>query len=197
VIVTSWPLYLAMAVFAPCILRVFGPEYSSGATALTILSLAMLVNLATGTVGTVLLMGGKSRWVLADKIAVVTLNVVGNLLLIPHFGIVGAAVSWAVTIVLDSSLAFAQVRYGMRLGGPLRIIGLCAAMSLACFGVIPFAWRLVAGTSLPDMVGALALATLAYVPLVWRRREQVGLSMLAGSVLPQRRAAGAAGLRSR
>jgi hypothetical protein len=70
-------------------------------------------------------------------------------------------------------------------------------MSLACFGVIPFAWRLVAGTSLPDMVGALALATLAYVPLVWRRREQVGLSMLAGSVLPQRRAAGAAGLRSR
>jgi O-antigen/teichoic acid export membrane protein len=187
VIITSWPLYLAMAVFAPCILRVFGPAYESGATALTVLSLAMLVNLATGTVGTVLLMGGKSRWVLADKIAVVTVNVVGNVALIPHFGIVGAAVSWAVTIVLDSSLAFAQVRYGMRIGGSLRIIGLCAAMALACFGVIPFAWRLIAGSSLPDMVAAVALATAVYVPLVWRHRERVGLSMLTGSLLPQRR----------
>jgi O-antigen/teichoic acid export membrane protein len=186
VIITSWPLYLAMAVFAPCILRVFGPAYESGATALTVLSLAMLVNLATGTVGTVLLMGGKSRWVLADKIAVVTVNVVGNVALIPHFGIVGAAVSWAVTIVLDSSLAFAQVRYGMRIGGSLRIIGLCAAMALACFGVIPFAWRLIAGSSLPDMVAAVALATAVYVPLVWRHRERVGLPMLTGSLLPQR-----------
>jgi O-antigen/teichoic acid export membrane protein len=113
--------------------------------------------------------------------------VVGNVALIPHFGIVGAAVSWAVTIVLDSSLAFAQVRYGMRIGGSLRIIGLCAAMALACFGLIPFAWRLIAGSSLPDMVAAVALATAVYVPLVWRHRERVGLSMLTGSLLPQRR----------
>lgn len=182
IIVTSWPLYLVMAVFAPCILRVFGPQYPGAATALTILSVAMLVNLATGPVGTVLLMGGKSRWVLADKVAVVTVNVVGNVVLIPHFGINGAAVAWAVSIVLDSALAVGQVRYGMRLGGSLRVIGWCAALAVACYGIVCLAWRVLAGTSLADTVAAVVVATAVYVPLIWRLRERIGLTMLAGSV---------------
>jgi O-antigen/teichoic acid export membrane protein len=182
IIVTSWPLYLVMAVFAPCILRVFGPAYPAGATALSVLSVAMLVNLATGPVGTVLLMAGKSRWVLADKVAVVAVNVAGNLLLIPHLGINGAAIAWAVSIVLDSALAVGQVRYGMRIGGSLRVIAWCAALAVACYGVVCLAWRLIAGTSLPVTIAGVVVATAIYLPLIWRVRERIGLTMLVESV---------------
>ena len=61
VVLSSWPLYLVMAVFAPTVLRVFGESYPAGSHALTVLCVAMLVNLAAGNVGTVL------RWAAAAR----------------------------------------------------------------------------------------------------------------------------------
>ena len=58
----SWPLYLAFAIFPAVVLGIFGSRYTAGAAALSVLSLAMLVNLGTGNVTVVLLMGGKSSW---------------------------------------------------------------------------------------------------------------------------------------
>lgn len=184
VVLSSWPLYLVMAVFAPTVLRIFGSSYPGGAHALSILCLAMLVNLAAGNVGTVLLMGGKSTWVLADKVAGLAVNVAVNLALIPHYGITGAAIAWAVTIVLDSSLAFAQVRWGMRIAG--RLTGLLAAglLALGCFGVLPLVVRLIAGSSLAGMLIAIALASLLYLPIVWAKRELFGVRILVEAVRP-------------
>ena len=133
VVLSSWPLYLVMAVFAPTVLRIFGPPYQAGAHALSVLCLAMLVNLAAGNVGTVLLMGGRSSWVLMDKAASLAINVAANLVLVPPFGITGAAVAWAATIVLDSALAFGQVRWGMRIGASLRGLALAGLLALGCF----------------------------------------------------------------
>ena len=143
VVLSSWPLYLVMAVFAPTVLRIFGESYPAGAHAMTVLCLAMLVNLAAGNVGTVLLMGGRSSWVLMDKAASLAVNVAANLALVPHFGITGAAVAWAVTIVRDSVLAFGQVRWGMRIGGSLRGLALAGLLALGCFAVVPVAVRTV------------------------------------------------------
>mgnify|MGYP000290591202 CR=1 FL=1 len=50
----------------------------------------------------VLLLGGKSTWVLIDKVVVLVVNVGLNLVLIPRFGILGAAMAWAVSIVVDN-----------------------------------------------------------------------------------------------
>jgi O-antigen/teichoic acid export membrane protein len=184
VILTSWPLYLAMAVFAPRLLLVFGPTYADGATALSILCVAMLVNLAAGNVGTVLLMGGKSSWVLADKAAALSLNVALDIILTPHFGISGAAVAWAVTILLDSGLAIGQVRWGMGIGGSPNTMFLCGALAVLCFGLIPLAGRLALGTSLTAAFGSVAVALVIYAPLIWRVRERVQLSLLMQSLRP-------------
>ena len=184
VVLSSWPLYLIMATFAPTVLRIFGASYPGGAHALSILCLAMLVNLAAGNVGTVLLMGGKSTWVLADKAASLAVNVAANLILVPHYGITGAAVAWAVTIVLDSSLAFAQVRWGMGIAG--RLVGLLAAglLALGCYGALPLVVRLLAGSSLPAMLIAVALGSLAFLPIVWARRELFGVRILGQALRP-------------
>jgi O-antigen/teichoic acid export membrane protein len=138
----------------------------------------MLVNLAAGNVGTVLLMGGRSTWVLMDKAAALAVNVAANLVLVPRFGITGAAVSWAVTIVLDSALAFGQVRWGMRVGGSLRGLVLAGLLALGCFAVVPGAVRMIAGNSLPAMSAAIVLSSALYLPMVWARRNSLGIPVL-------------------
>ena len=82
----TWPLYLSLAFFAPLLLRVFGPGFDTGATALAILCVAMLVSMATGPIDTVLLMAGKSGWNLANTAVALGLNVGLNLVLIPASG---------------------------------------------------------------------------------------------------------------
>lgn len=188
VVLSSWPLYLVMAVFAPTVLSIFGHSYPAGAHALTVLCLAMLVNLAAGNVGTVLLMGGKSTWVLADKASSLAINVAANFALVPHFGITGAAVAWAVTIVLDSGLAFGQVRWGMRIAGSLRGVVLAGLLAVGCFGVVPLAVRMIAGSSLQTMLAAVALSLIVYLPIVWLRRDMLGVRVLLDSLAPARSA---------
>lgn len=186
VVVSSWPLYLVMAAFAFPVLQIFGRSYGTGATAMTILCLAMLVQLAAGNVGTVLLMGGKSRWVLADKGACLAVNVAANLLLVPRLGITGAALAWAATIILDSSLAFFQVRWGMRIGGSLRGLAWAAALSVGCFGVVSLVGREVLGQTLVALVASVLVAVLAYLPLLWWRRGTLGLDALFAGLVGRR-----------
>jgi O-antigen/teichoic acid export membrane protein len=187
VVLSSWPLYLVMATFAPTVLAIFGSSYPAGAHALSILCVAMLVNLAAGNVGTVLLMGGRSTWVLMDKAASLAVNVAANLVLVPHFGITGAALAWAVTIVLDSVLAFGQVRWGMRIGGSLRGLAIAGLLAIGCFGLVPLAVRLVAGSSLVAMLVAIVLSLSGYLPMVWLRRDELGIRVLIQALSRGRR----------
>jgi O-antigen/teichoic acid export membrane protein len=193
VVVSSWPLYLLVAVFASTVLRIFGSSNPAGAHALTVLSLAMLVNLAAGNVGTVLLMGGRSTWVLMDKGASLAVNVGANLLLVPSFGITGAAVAWALSIVLDSVLAFSQVRWGMRIGGSLRGLVFAAVLAVGCFGVVPVVDRATGGSSVPMMVVAAVIAVGIYAPIVWLRRDSLGIGALIDALTPRRASAESTG----
>lgn len=182
VVLTSWPLYLVMAVFAPTVLRIFGSSYSEGATATSILCVAMMANLAAGNVGTVLIMGGRSAWVLADKTVCVLLNVGLNFALIPHLGITGAAIAWAVTILLDGSLAFSQVRWGMRIGGRLDAVVLAAGLAVICFGVVGVGIRIALGSTLVGLVATCVLGTALFTGPVLRWRVILGIDVLIDAV---------------
>lgn len=189
VILASWPLYLLLAVFAPGILLLFGPGYDEGAPALAVLSIAMLVPLAAGNVGSVLLLGGKSTWVLLDKVVVLIANVGLNLLLIPRFGILGAAMAWAVSIVVDNVLAVLQVHRGLRVSS--RGPGMVHAMvlSAAVFGGVGVLVRILLGPTLLGLVVAVVVAGALYLPLVRRSRKALELSVL-GDALRSRGASG-------
>lgn len=190
VVTFSWPLYLVMALFAPTVLHVFGSSYSGGGTAASILCGAMMVNLAAGNVGTVLLMGGRSGWVLGDKIVSVVVNVGLDLLLIPDHGITGAAIGWAVTILIDSSLAFGQVRWGMGVTGSLRGLAASAAAALVCFGVTGGLLRILLGSSLAGLVLACAAGTALYAAPLLRWRSLLGLDVLIAAARGRKPAQG-------
>ena len=189
VVLSSWPLYVVMAIFAPFVLRIFGATYPQGATATSILCLAMMLNLAAGNVGTVLLMGGKSGWVLADKTVCVALNVALNLVLIPRVGINGAAIAWAATIVLDSALSFGQVRWGMGIRGRLDGVALAAGLTVVCFGGAALLARTVAGPSLAGLTAAVLIGAITFAVPVWRWRGRLGVDVLVGALRRGRRAA--------
>ncbi|MEM7501236.1 MAG: oligosaccharide flippase family protein [Pseudomonadota bacterium] len=92
---------LIVVVFAGChlILEVIGDGYTIGATATRILVVAQFVNVVAGPVGLVLMMSGQHRQVGTVLAATVAGNFLLNLILIPRFGIAGAATATGLAIV--------------------------------------------------------------------------------------------------
>ena len=107
----TWPVYIVFAVFPAVVLGIFGSRYTPGAAALAVLSLAMLANTGTGNVTVVLLMGGKSSWGAINSGAALAVNISLNLLLIPHLGILGAAIALGASIVVDNVAAMVELRW--------------------------------------------------------------------------------------
>lgn len=171
----TWPQYLALAIFAPALLAIFGPQFVDGATVVLILALSGLVGSAAGPVDMVLLMAGKSTWSMWNTGAVLGANVGLNFLLIPQMGIRGAAFAWAISRILGNALPLVQVRHhlGMHPMGPGLLYA--GGLSLACFGAFGFFVRGVVGPTL----GAFALYAIAsclvYAGCLWWFRSQLQL----------------------
>ena len=60
-------------------------------------------------------MSGRPLWNMVDNIAVLVLNILLNLALIPRFGIVGSAVAWAVSLGVVNLARLVQVWWTMRM----------------------------------------------------------------------------------
>ena len=181
VMVLSWPLYLSLAVFSPLALRVFGPGYQAGQTALLILAMSGMVSTMTGPCLTVLLMGGRSGWTLGVAAVSLTLNVTLNLVLIPGLGIEGAAVAWALSIALVNLGGFVLVRRLMGLSPWGRGVPLVAAAAALCFGGIGLVARRVAGPSVPAFIVGEGVAFILYVAVLWTGRRRLNLPELRGA----------------
>lgn len=106
--VVFWPSLLGalLAIGAgPWILAIFGPGFPAGHTVLAILVLGHLVNVAVGPVSYLMTMTGNQGGCAVVWAATVVVQLAASLYLIPHWGIVGAALSTALaTIVLGIAL---------------------------------------------------------------------------------------------
>ncbi len=186
VVAASWPLYIALAVFGPFVLTLFGKDFAGGAGAMAILACAMALVLAAGNVQTVLLMGGKSSWNLLDKAIVVVVMVVLHLLLVPPFGIIGAAVAWGTSMLVDNLLAAVQVRYLLGLRLKTRMLAPVAGWVVVWFGVLGVVMRAALGTSMVVVVAYALIAGCGYAAVLWRRRTTLRMDVIL-EALPSRR----------
>ncbi|HYX84479.1 MAG TPA: oligosaccharide flippase family protein [Gaiellales bacterium] len=178
----AWPMYITIAVFAPLLLRVFKPEYVSGASSLEVLAVAMLVATGIGPVDIVLLMGGRSFWNLFNVVVALALNVGLSLVLIPRIGIAGAACAWAAAILFNNLAPLVEVRAFLKLHPFGPGFPAVAASALVCYGALGMALRLAVGTSIPVFVAYAVLGTAAYAALMWRFRRRAELELLAGTL---------------
>jgi O-antigen/teichoic acid export membrane protein len=178
-VLLCWPLYLLVGTYADRFLVIFGSGYAASASVVLVLAGAMLAATSVGVVDVVLIMGGRTRWNLANAIVALTVNVGVDLALIPRIGLLGAAIGWAAAIVVKNLLPLVQVWrvMGLHPFGPGT--GVAVALSLLSFGLLPLAGKLLFGPSLPAMAATSAVGALCFVGGCWAQREVLGLETLA------------------
>ncbi len=143
-----------------------------------ILAGAMLFATACGMVDMLLNMAGRTSWTLANSVAALAVMVVVDLLLIPPLGILGAAIGWAAAILTNNLLPLTQLLVAYRLHpfgkATLAAIGLAGT----CFGLLPFAARLLLPDSPSAALVAVAVGGALYLLAVRRWRAALGLPAL-------------------
>jgi len=119
--VTKWtftlnlPVFLIVVLFPVPILSIFGKSFVGGAAALTILAWANLVNTGTGICGMVLDMTGNTSLKLINSLVTFSLTLVLNFLLIPRWGLIGAAVAALASAAVINALRLLEVYILFRL----------------------------------------------------------------------------------
>jgi O-antigen/teichoic acid export membrane protein len=162
--VTYWstavqvPMYALLPASGVFVLGAFGPGYAAGATALAILAAAQAVNAATGPLGQVLTMGGRQDVNVLNNAAVGALNIVCCLLLVPPYGMVGAACSTAVALTAVNLAKVVEVHRLFRVD-PFRRDAVRALAALAAATAATLLVRALVDLP-PALPGALVLASV-------------------------------------
>ncbi|MDJ0742880.1 MAG: flippase [Xenococcaceae cyanobacterium MO_167.B27] len=100
VFLVSLPIIIGLVVFGHWYLSLFGSEFTQGDNALIILCVGQLANVTTGSVGLLLNMTGNERYSLISRGGSSILNLVLDALLIPQWGVEGAAIATAGSAIL-------------------------------------------------------------------------------------------------
>jgi O-antigen/teichoic acid export membrane protein len=104
---TFWPSLAAAAAILALgypLLMLFGPQFTAGYPVMFVLVLGFLGRAAMGPSEFILNMLGQQRACAAVITSMALLNFVLNILLVPRFGIIGAAISGAVALVTGALL---------------------------------------------------------------------------------------------
>jgi O-antigen/teichoic acid export membrane protein len=179
-VLLTWPLYLLAIGYGPEVLNLFGHAYRAGDTVMVILGLTMLLATACGQVDMVLITTGRSSWSLANGLLAVGINIGLDLILIPRYGIEGAAIGWSAAIVTTNLLPLAQLAAVLRLHpfGPGTLLAI--ALTTVSFAGAPLALRALLGTGgVAALAGAVAGCVVMAAGL-WAFREPLQLAVMPG-----------------
>ena len=106
----SFPVLFIIIIFSNNLLSIFGSEFVVGSTALIILCSGQFVNVACGSVGQVLAMTNNEILLNRSVFTGVILNIVLNIILIPAYGINGAALATCCSWITVNILAVYYVK---------------------------------------------------------------------------------------
>lgn len=177
VIAVTWPIHVVVAVTAPILLTLFGPGYGGGRWVVVILAGAMLVATGCGMVTMLLVMAGKTSANLINVVVALVVNLSLNVLLIPRWGVVGAAVAWAVAIIVSNLLPLAQIQRAFGLNPFGKASFVVAGLAVTTLGLVPATgWLL--GDSAVIVLGLLLVGALVYLVGLWKLRGLLELEEL-------------------
>jgi O-antigen/teichoic acid export membrane protein len=128
------PTFLILLLYAEQVLKVlFGSEYVTASFALSILAGGYLIDATAGRVGSFLNSKGYTQYILYNNVAALSLNLILNIVLIPVYGIVGAAIATASSTALTNILmAYEAWRKEKVISTPFRKI-----LKITAVGLVP------------------------------------------------------------
>ncbi|MCQ1957252.1 polysaccharide biosynthesis C-terminal domain-containing protein [Arthrobacter sp. zg-Y826] len=178
-ILGAWPLYLVYLLFGAPVLRIFGEGFDVASGAFTVIAATMLLVVSAGGVQSVLLMSGRSRWQLLNKIAALAVALILNLFLVPALGLYGAVIAWSSAALVDTGLAAFQVRVFLGIGLRLNVVALPAALAFSVFGFGGWFLRWATGPTFHGLLLLLVCGGILYAVLLVALRRPLGLAALA------------------
>lgn len=99
-IILASPVLLIFVLAPGRIMGLFGPQFFEGSMALSILAIGQFINVATGSVGYLLMMSGHETLMRNAITASALLNVFLNLIMIKSGGVVGAAIATSISLAI-------------------------------------------------------------------------------------------------
>jgi O-antigen/teichoic acid export membrane protein len=178
--VTALPLCIGLAVFAePAIRIAFGPSYGESVELLRILMLAAVLALASNVLGMTLMSLSIVKPQLVFNLIGLTVNIVGNILLVPHYGVVASA--WLTVACESIAVGYGLAVLRKRLSYWLLFEKLWRPCAAAVIAALP---GLVLGA---DSVVAIAASTAVFIVAMFAFRAW------PAGMLPRRLQARAAG----
>jgi O-antigen/teichoic acid export membrane protein len=110
IFVASLPLFIFLMLFSNQMLMLFGNEFDNG-LALKILSIGIMIQAFFGLGSSSLTMSGFSNLNLLNVLVALTVNIIMNIILIPQYGIIGAASATTIALFIISCLRFLENYY--------------------------------------------------------------------------------------
>ena len=101
---------LTVIIFPKEILGVFGKEFTHGAVALVIMVCGQFINIATGPVGQLLIMGGFEKQMRNNVMYVSLISFLLYIIFIPIYGVLAAASITAIRTIMQNVIAFILVK---------------------------------------------------------------------------------------
>lgn len=110
IVTLSLPIFLPLLLFGPQVLLIFGEKFTVVSVSLAVLTLGQLVNVATGPVGGMICMCGRPKLETLNSVFAWILSIGLCVLLIPRYGILGAAIANASANILANIVRAVEVQ---------------------------------------------------------------------------------------
>ncbi len=177
VVTISLPVALLLISQRSELLGLFGKEFQAGQLALVVLVASRIVTCSVGNIGWMLVMTGYSWLSLVNNTVFIALEILLGYLLIPQYGIVGAAIATGTALVLVNMVRMVEGRMIMGVSPYSRsylkpyAAGVIAVATVYC---VPIAGLL------GIMVSGLVFLTAYFGVLYWLGFDQSDMVVLKG-----------------
>ena len=111
----SIPVALIFLVYPKKVMLLFGAEYLPSANVLIVLTAATFIHAILGAAQSTLSMTGHTRLLLWNAIGAFVINIILNIILIPNYGMIGAAWATLISLFVISLLRVLEVRWILKL----------------------------------------------------------------------------------
>lgn len=169
VVILTLPLFLIIYQFPQSIITyTFGIDYLGGTLALEILALGFFSHALIGPNGNVLQSIGRTRILLIDNSIMASINIILNILLIPEFGFLGAAIATTISYILLNIIYSLQLFRSTGIHPISRSMLSIISISLLVFFTISYLINYIGLRPIVSLVSVLLIFTSIYVPIIIR-----------------------------
>jgi O-antigen/teichoic acid export membrane protein len=162
-IAATLPAFILLAVAPQNVLNLFGGGFSDAKGALLILLAGQLFNIATGSVGFVLIMAGRTGWDLLVYAGSLVFDLALALWLCPRYGMEGAAIANAATFAVSNIARLVLVKRFVKIQPYDRDYLRMVPAALACAAAMWAIHQLVGGGNLVALLATGVVGGAVYL----------------------------------